>query len=131
MDYQIISADERNGQIQVAYKSDGKLVGIYAVDVPIVDTRFVTGADLHTHIMHTAPVWAVEREQKVVAATNFAEIAALVQPLDPSDFTPADTDAEANTQMWEQVHFEKRVAQALLKFGVIDADPTEIGATKL
>lgn len=131
MEYQIISADGRIGQIQVAYKNDGKIVGIYAIDVPIVDGQFIIGADLHTHIMHTAPVWAVEREQEVVVAQNFNDIVSLVQPLEQNEVLQTNSEAEANAQMWEQIAFERRVAATLLKFGVLQTDPTAIEVTQL
>lgn len=36
-----------------------------------------------------------------------------------------------NAQMWAQVEFEKRIAKALIKFGLLQSDPTAIGVTAL
>ena len=36
-----------------------------------------------------------------------------------------------NAQMWAKIEFEKRVAKALVKFGVLSADPTEIPVQSL
>lgn len=36
-----------------------------------------------------------------------------------------------NAKMWEQISFEKKVAEVLVKFGVLQNDPTTIGVTNL
>ena len=128
MDYQIIKATPEIGQIEVLYKEGEKPMGMYAIDVPVVDGAFLTGDALHEEIMHRAPTWATQREQEVASATGFDQIVALVQEL-PIE-TP-DPEAAANAAMWEQVQFEKRTAKALVKFGVLPSDPTEIGTTQL
>jgi hypothetical protein len=128
MDYQIIRATPEIGQIEVLYKEGEKPMGVYAIDVPVVNGAFLTGDALHEEIMHRAPTWATQREQEVAAATGFDQVAVLVQEL-PVE-TP-DPDAAANAVMWEQVQFEKKVAKALVKFGVLATDPTEIGTTQL
>jgi hypothetical protein len=44
----------------------------------------------------------------------------------PSSVTPS-----ANFQMWADIELEKKIAKALVKFGVLASDPTEIPVTKL
>lgn len=123
MDYKIIRATAQIGQIEVAYLADGKVVGVYAIDVPVIDGAFLTGDALEAEIQHRAPTWATTREQEVRAATGFEQIEALVEPLP----TPAiDEETEANNRMWEQTQFEQRVAAVLVKFGVLQSDPTTI-----
>lgn len=128
MDYQVIRATPKLGQIEVLYKDGGKPVGVFAIDVPVVDGAFLTGDALHAEIMHRAPTWVNQREQEVAAATGFDTIVALVQPL-PVNALAEDT--LANMEMWEQVEYEKKLAKALIKFGVLQADPTSIGVTQL
>jgi hypothetical protein len=128
MDYQIIRATPEIGQIEVLYKEGEKPMGVYAIDVPVVDGAFLTGDALHEEIMHRAPTWATQREQEVATATGFDQITALVQELPVEEPT---TEQQANAAMWEQVQFEKRTAKALVKFGVLETDPTEIGVTQL
>ena len=129
MEYSIISADKKIGQIQVAYKNtSNKVVGIYAIDVPIVDGVFLIGDALHQEILHRAPTWATTREQEVHAATGFGEIEALVQPLSTTEI---DAETEANAHMWYQFKYEQRLAEALVKFGLLEADPTSIPVGKL
>jgi hypothetical protein len=128
MEYQIVRATPESGQIEVLYKEGEKLLGVYAIDVPVVDGAFLTGDALHEEIMHRAPTWATQREQEVATAVGFDQIVALVQPLPRNE---PDSEAAANRAMWEQVEFEKKIAKALVKFGVLKTDPTEIGVTHL
>lgn len=128
MDYQIIRATPEIGQIEVLYKDGEKLLGVYAIDVPVVDGAFLTGDALHEEIMHRAPTWATQREQEVTAATGFDQIVALVEELPIGEPT---TEQQANAAMWAQVEFEKKLAKALIKFGLLASDPTAIEVTQL
>lgn len=130
MDYRITRAISELGQIEVTYTHEGKDVATYAIDVPVVDGAFLTGEALDAEIRHRAPTWLVEREQAVATASGFDQIAALVAP-PPTPDPAADAQAASNAQMWAQVQFEKQVAKALVKFGVLQSDPTEIGVTQL
>ena len=129
MDYEIVNSDRNIGQIQVAYKNaKGQIIGTYAVDVPIVDGRFITGDALHSELLHRAPTWLTTRETEVAAASNFDEIEALVR----RDETVYPTDSQkANIAMWEKTQFEGNVAEVLVKFGLLDSNPTTIGVTVL
>ena len=82
----------------------------------------------HQEILHRAPTWATTREQEVQAATGFGEIEALVQPLSTTEI---DAETEANAHMWYQFKYEQRLAEALVKFGLLEADPTSIPVGKL
>lgn len=128
MDYQIIRATPEIGQIEVLYKEGEKRLGAYAIDVPVVDGAFLTGDALHQEIMHRAPTWLNQREQDVATAVGFDQIAALVQPLTEDEAT---SEQQANTAMWARIAFEKQVAATLVKFGVLETDPTTIETTTL
>ena len=131
MEYQIIAANAEIGQIEVLYKQDGTAVATYAIDVPIVNGAFLNGAELHAEIQHRAPVWINARKQELANATGFDEIVALVQPITHSN-TPENANGNAaNMAMWEQVEYEKKLAAALVKFGVLSNDPTTIEIAKL
>ena len=121
--YKVVRAAREIGQIEVAYFDGEKHLGTWAIDVPVQDGQFLTGEALDAEIMHRAPTWAVEREQVVVAASGFDQIEAMVQELPQPTVDP---EAQANAQMWAQVQFEKQVAKALVKFGLLQSDPTEI-----
>lgn len=128
MDYKITRATAKIGQIEVAYMDGDKIVGIYAIDVPVVGGAFITGEALETLIQQQAPVWLAKREQDVASATGFDQIEALVTPVEA--FAP-DAQELANQQMWAQVQFEKQVADVLVKFGVLQSNPTTIESTTL
>ena len=128
MDYQIVKATPEIGQIEVLYKDGDKPLGVFAIDVPVVDGAFLTGEALHEEIMHRAPTWMTQREQEVQTVAGFDAIAALVQPIQVDEAT---SEQQANAAMWAQVEFEKKVAKALVKFGVLQSDPTAIESTQL
>lgn len=131
MEYQIISADAETGQIQVLYKPEGAAVAIYAVDVPVVDGAFLTGAELAEEIQHRAPVWLETRKQELASATGFDEISALVEIPLAAAMLPEDSAKAANAKMWAQVEYEKRLAATLIKFGLLFVDPTAIEISAL
>jgi hypothetical protein len=128
MDYQIIRATPEIGQIEVLYKEGDKSVAAYAIDVPVVDGAFLTGDALHNEIMHRAPTWVSQRAQEVATATGFDQITALVQPLPVDELT---SEQQANAAMWAQIEFDKKAAKSLVRFGLLESDPTEIGVTQL
>jgi len=45
--------------------------------------------------------------------------------------TEQERQERLNAEMWAQIEFEKRVAAALVKFGVLAADPTTIAVSQL
>lgn len=128
MDYQIIHANSETGQIEVLYKQNGNPVATFAIDVPIVNGVFLSGDALDCEIKQRAPIWIIQRKQELASAKGFNSIAALVEPLPE---TPIDTQESANSEMWAQVEFEKKLAKALVKFGVLQSDPTTIPTTTL
>jgi hypothetical protein len=127
MEYRIIRADAEQGQIEVAYRENGAIVGIYGIEVPIVNGAFVTGDALQAEIMQRAPTWMTNRKQEVAAATGFELIAALVD----DTVTAEDLEQQANAKMWAQVEFEQKIAKVLVKLGVLSEDPTTIEIARL
>lgn len=126
MDYKIIRANASIGQIEVEYSQAGKVCGVYAIDVPIVDGAFLTGEELDASIRLQAPTWVIQREQELATATGFEQIEALVE-------TPTQEQIEfqENSAMWAQVAFEQQVAKALVKFGLLESDPTQVEVSQL
>lgn len=122
MDYRIVAA-HASGQIEVAYMHEGEVVAVYAVDVPVVDGRFISGQELDAEIRSRSPEWLVARKGEVQSASGFEQIEALVQPLPAPAVDPQDA---ANAAMWSEVRIEQEVAKALVKFGVLESDPTAI-----
>ena len=79
MDYKIIAADAVHGQIQVTYSNGGVDVATYAIDVPIVDGKYITGDKLDAEIRSREPIWLLERRAAAATAEDFHIITALVQ----------------------------------------------------
>lgn len=132
MEYKIIRATREIGQIEVMYSKDGEPVGTFAIDVPVFNNIFMTGDALHAEILNRAPVWVHNRKAEVANATGFELIEALVQPIDGVRKTPEEIAQEqANREMWAKVEFEKQVAEALVKWGVLQSNPTTMGVTQL
>lgn len=126
--YKIISFNETTGQLTIEYA-----VGMspIAVDVPIVNGLYITGAELDSYIQGFIPFEYLDRQSKLNAGiANANEIKVLVQnptPVElPSVLTPEQEQAIANQAMWEKVAFEKKVADALVKFGVLQENPVTI-----
>lgn len=132
MDYKIIRATREIGQIEVQYSKDGEPVGTFAIDVPVFNNIFMTGDALHTEILNRAPVWVHNRKAEVKNATGFELIEALVQaPTRPNQTPEEAAQEQANAAMWQQVEHEKQIAAMLVKWGVLQSDPTTIDVTKL
>lgn len=121
--YKIISANADFGQIEVSYFEDGKILSTFALDVPIKDGRYLNPQELDAEIMHRAPSWMSERKLELKNASGFDEILALVQQVTVEELTPEEL---ANRKMWQQIEFEKKTAKALVKFGILQSDPTQI-----
>ena len=130
MEYKIIRATRETGQIEVQYSKDGEPVGTFAIDVPVFNNIFMTGDALHTEILNRAPVWVHSRKAEVANATGFEMIEALVQPVEFKN-NPQDAEAQANAAMWAKVEEEKKIAAMLVKWGVLQSDPTSINVTQL
>lgn len=131
MDYKIINARKSVGQIDVAYLQDGKTVAVYTMDVPIIDGAYLTPEQLTEEIQHRAPVFIAERALQNATATGFELLEALVEEQPPRVLSLEEEETLANAKMWEQVEFEKKLAAALLKFGLLESDPTTIEVSKL
>lgn len=89
MDYKIIAADAVHGQIQVTYSSEGVEIATYAIDVPIVDGKYITGEKLDAEIRIREPSWLLERRTMAAIAEDFHLIAELVQT--PVEIAPVTT----------------------------------------
>ena len=50
---------------------------------------------------------------------------------DAAEESENEREAQLNAEMWEQIYFEKRVASALVKLGVLSEDPTIIPVVNL
>lgn len=126
--YKILEVNKNSGQLIIEFA-----VGMapLTIDVPIKDGLFITGTELEEYIQGFIPTWHLERQAQLHAGIpNASALEQLVpqteQAVLPTVLTPEQEQTAENTVMWEQVEFEKKVAAALVKFGVLASDPTSI-----
>lgn len=126
--YKVLEFNKNSGQLIIEFA-----VGMspLAVDVPIKDGLFITGEELDEYIQGFIPTWHLERLSQLNAGVPNSNV--LEQLFDsqaevalPTVLTPEQEQAKENANMWAQLRFEKDVAKALVKFGVLAVDPTVI-----
>lgn len=82
MEYQIISFNRETGSIEVLYRLDNEVLGIWNIDIPIENGNYITGAKLEEKIVSQYPSWVVERSKAIQRGIlNADEIASLVVPI--------------------------------------------------
>lgn len=125
--YEIASVDEQARCMEVIYRADGHPEQRVGARLPY------EGEALEGVINMYAPVAYWESLQAPVAAP-LVGATGTVSPLPPSTeplLTPEQIEAANNAEMLARAHFEKQVAKALMKFGLLTSDPTEIQVTQL
>lgn len=93
MKYDIVKADASIGQIEVCYKDDtGNVLATFAIDVPIIDGKYISGQELDMEIISRGPHWLFERKEVARNASGFEAILNQVKPLNnQSQFSAFDT----------------------------------------
>lgn len=130
--YKIIQFDKNNGSIAVQFSQEFAPV---QVDVPInEDGKYITGEELDAYVRGFIPTWFLDRKAKIEnGIPNEADIEALVVPPDQIQGTELSQATEINDSIFtfENDEAEKLIAAALVKWGVLQHDPTVIENTKL
>jgi len=126
--YKVVGFSEVSGSISVEYDVNFPSIN---VDIPLDENGlYITGEALDKYIQGFIPTWHLDRLAKLKAGiSNASEIQSLVQEPTNTVVVPAQTmtDEEiANQQMWEQVNFERKLGNALVKFGLLETNPIEI-----
>lgn len=126
INYKITKFDASTGQIIVEY---GPKLDTMVIDIPIVDGLFMAGEELTKYIENIIPTWHFERLAQLEAGIPNADaVAQMVQSPTVQPQTPAISEQEldANYKMWSEFQFERQIAKSLVKFGVLETDPTAI-----
>ena len=131
--YQIYDFNKDLGSIIVKYKNGEEVVATYNVDIPLTDYGlFIVGEELNSYLLAMYPQHISDRKNKLVAGIpNAAEIEALALPSEQPVTEQLSEQEIANAKMWMELEEEKRIAKALVKFGVLDTDPTAIPVSEL
>lgn len=125
--YEIVSVDAAARCMEVVYRAEGHPEQRIGARLPY------EGEALEGVIAMYAPVAYWESLQAPVVAPEVG-VMGTMSPLPPSPeplLTQDQIDAARNAEMLAQVQFEKQLAKALIKFGLLQSDPTEIGVTQL
>lgn len=129
--YKIISFDKSSGAIAVSF--DDKMAPI-SIDVPLDENGlYITGDELDTYIQGFIPTWHLDRVNRIAAGVpNESDIEALVTPVVVEELALQDVkQIDDGLRMWQEFEAEKQIARVLLKFGVIQEDPTKIPVATL
>jgi len=127
--YEIVAVNEAARVMEVVYTAEGHPTQHISARLPYV------GESLERVIHMYSPVVLWDERTKEV----FVPEVGVSGQIDPS--TPAkvlelqETDEQKqerlNLEMWKQVEFEKEVAKVLVKFGVLQSNPTTIEVTQI
>lgn len=131
--YKVLSFNENTGQLVIEYAQG---LTPLSVDVPIQNGLYITGEELDSYVQGFIPTWYLERQTQINAGiSNVNELKSLVEETAnvelPTASTQEQLQAEENAKMWAQLQFEQNIAKVLVKFGVLEADPTVIPVQQL
>lgn len=125
--YEIASVDEQARCMEIIYRAEGHPEQRVGARLPF------EGEALEGVVNMYAPVAYWESLQAPVVVPEVGTVGTSPQ-LPPSPeplLTPEQIEEAKRREMWAQVQFEKQVAAALVKFGLLQSDPTTIEVTQL
>lgn len=117
--YAIEMVDKQAGCMEVVYTASGRSTHRISTRIPF------EGESLETVIAMYSPIAIWEAETQTLADVQVGTGGVITPPPMP------DLQEFKNFEMWQQVDFERRLAKALIKFGVLQSDPTAIEVTQL
>lgn len=122
VNFKIISFNEQAGTIEVKYSDKFPPVSI---DIPLNENGlYLTGDELNEHIKGFIPFQFLDRIEKInQGISNLDEVRNMVESEPITENTEANRE---NAIMWQQISSQQALAQILVKWGVLDSDPTQI-----
>ena len=119
--YRVVNINQEANCMDVEYSAEGYEPVLVGVRIPLADEN------VDEIIKSFVPIgtWFPRTTELATVEAGHVGVMSVSTPL------YADPAAAENMQMWMQVRFEQQVAKALVKFGVLQSDPTEIGVTQL
>jgi hypothetical protein len=124
MTYRIVKFEETTGVLVVQFHES---IPPFGIDLPLNEQGlYITGQELEQYIEGFAPRDFIDRKNKInQGIANASDIQALVDNTNNEEtITLTEEEREAQKQ-YEQLQFDKRIAQTLIRFGVLTTDPTE------
>jgi hypothetical protein len=124
--YTITRVDSSLKTMEVVYSSEGRQTMHVGARLPYEGESLETIIDMH------APVafWR-EQTKNVVVPEVGLQGTILNEAPKPITELEEQINVNNNAEMWEYLKFEKDVAKALVKFGVLQEDPTVIPTAEL
>jgi hypothetical protein len=129
MTYKVLSFDENIGSLLVQFSDN---VGPMNIDVPLKeDGTFMAGEELDTYIRSFIPTSFIARLDALKnGVPNIEEVKALVAASEVK--TPEEIAEDlAKQQALQDLIFERKLADVLVKFGVLESNPVVIPVQEL
>lgn len=125
--FEVIQIDNDHKVMEVRYRADGFTPVDVGMPIPLV------GQDITQLVKQYAPTAMWENSVAEFQTVTMGHSGSITYDKNATlEAVPQfDPVAVANQQMWAQVEFEKKLAAALVKFGVLINNPTTIPVTTL
>lgn len=124
-EYEIIAVNETARCMEVVYSAEGHQTMHISARLPMEGETLESVIDAFSPV----PLWL--ETSKPVSIPKVGQRGRLAHQSENRVMTEEDIEARLNADMWAQVDFEKRVASALVRFGVLAVDPTDIPVAEL
>jgi hypothetical protein len=125
--YEIASVDAQARCMEVIYRAEGHPEQRVGTRLPYEGEVLDAVVAMYSPVAYWESLQASVVVPQVGASGSRPELPNSTEPL----LTAEQIEAAKNAEMWAQVQFEKQIAKALIKFGVLTSDPTEIQVTQL
>lgn len=119
--YEIINVDEKARCMEIIYRSNGRKEMHISARLPW------EGESLEAVIDSFSPVAYWQEQERPIQSVQVGKTGTIVPAVD----IPVAPEDMANADMLLEFTVEQKVAKALVKFGVLESDPTTIEVTKL
>lgn len=117
--YKVIRVDQNADCMDVEFSLEGHEPVLVGVRIPLIDE------DVDRVIRSFIPfsTWFPRTTEKQVVEVGYSG----AMPYMPYDSSASPEEAD----VWAQTHYEQQLAKTLIKFGLLESDPTVIEVTRL
>lgn len=125
--YEIASVDAQARCMEIIFRAEGHPEQRVGARLPYEGEVLDAVVSMYAPIAYWESLQAPVVVPQVGTSGTKPELPVSTEPL----LTAEQIEAAKNAEMWRQVQFEKSIAKALIKFGLLTSDPTEIQVTQL
>lgn len=119
--YKVMSVDVASKCMEIEYSAEGHLPMRVGARMPWQNETLEAIVQMYSPVAY----WE-EQTQSVLDVSVGTE-----GVITPPSIETADPNDQANYDMLFEASVEKKVAKALVKFGILETDPTEISVTSI